>query len=105
MMTMSAAALATSVPAMPMARPTSDSFRAGASLVPSPAAVMTVVTVVVRTMCVKLPLLLSLVPSPCSSHDCYDCCRKDHVCQVAVTSVIADMTGLTIMTTASCLAF
>ena len=37
MMTMSAAALATSVPAMPMARPTSDSLRAGASLVPSPA--------------------------------------------------------------------
>jgi len=35
-MTMSAASLETSVPAMPMARPTSDSFRAGASLVPSP---------------------------------------------------------------------
>ena len=35
-MTMSAASLATSVPAMPMARPTSDSLRAGASLVPSP---------------------------------------------------------------------
>mmetsp|Transcript_4769 Transcript_4769/g.13710 ORF Transcript_4769/g.13710 Transcript_4769/m.13710 type:complete len:201 (+) Transcript_4769:2414-3016(+) len=34
--TMSAASLATSVPAIPMARPTSDSFRAGASLVPSP---------------------------------------------------------------------
>mmetsp|Transcript_27870 Transcript_27870/g.61129 ORF Transcript_27870/g.61129 Transcript_27870/m.61129 type:complete len:322 (-) Transcript_27870:1572-2537(-) len=35
-MMMSAASLATSVPAMPMARPTSLSLRAGASLVPSP---------------------------------------------------------------------
>ena len=35
-MMMSAASLATSVPAMPIARPTSDALSAGASLVPSP---------------------------------------------------------------------
>lgn len=51
MMTMSAAALATSVPAMPMARPTSDSFRAGASLVPSPA-VTTPCVPYIATACV-----------------------------------------------------
>lgn len=86
--TMSAASLATSVPVMPMAMPMSASFRAGASLTPSPVMAATwPISLSSRTMsclCRGSAREKHRPPVPCSHSACYRVSARNAILDLKV---------------------